>query len=42
MCFHKKRKEKKIYGFVIIFICVDDLNIIETHKEILEAMTYLK
>ena len=29
-------------GFIIIFVYVDDLNIIETHKEILEAMIYIK
>ena len=28
--------------FIIIAIYIDDLNIIETHKEILEAMMYLK
>ena len=34
--------KKTISGFVIITIYVDDLNIIETHKEILNVMEYLK
>ena len=34
---------KKItFEFIIITVYIDDLNVIETHKEILEAMMYLK
>jgi len=29
-------------GFIIIAVYVDDLNIIGTHKEVLEATIYLK
>ena len=34
--------KKTTSGFIIIAVYVDDLNIIGTHKEILEAMIYLK
>ena len=34
--------KKTTSGFVIIAIYIDDLNVIGTHKEILEAMKYLK
>ena len=34
--------KKTTFGFIIIAVYVDDLNIIGTHKEILEAMIYLK
>ena len=38
MCFIKKITS----GFIIITVYVDDLNIIGTHKEVLEVMMYLK
>ena len=34
--------KKTTSGFIIIAVYVDDLNIIGTHKEVLEAMIYLK
>ena len=38
MCFIKKTTS----GFIIIAAYVDDLNIIGTHNEVLEAIMYLK
>ena len=34
--------KKTIHRFVVIVIYVDDLNIIGTHKKILDVLTYLK
>ena len=34
--------KKTTSGFVIIAVCVDDLNIIGTDKEIIETTIYLK
>ena len=34
--------KKTTSGFIIVDVYVDDLNIIGTHKEVLEAMMYLK
>ena len=34
--------KKTTSGFIIIAVCVEDLNIIRTHKEVLEAMMSLK
>ena len=34
--------KKKIFGFVIIVVYVDDLNIIGTNKEIVETTIYLQ
>ena len=34
--------KKTTSGFIIIAVYIDDLNIIGTYKEVLEAMMYLK
>ena len=34
--------KKTTSGFIIIAVYVDDLNIIGTHKEVIEVMMYLK